>query len=105
MTEKKSDLFKNKNNASFWNEKWVEIPFPEVENPPLYKISNYGRIRSFQNDTLNGEIINGSKIQGYKSLNIRAKNKKSLNRYVHKLVAEFFLPKDRENKKGVVYGI
>ena len=103
MTEKKSDLFTKKNNASFWNEKWVEIPFPEVENPPLYKISNYGRIRSFQNDTLNGEIINGSKIQGYKSLNIRAKNKKSLNRYVHKLVAEFFLPKDNEDKKFVLH--
>ena len=103
MTEKKSDLFTKKNNASFWNEKWIEIPFPEVENPPLYKISNYGRIRSFQNDTLNGEIINGSKIQGYKSLNIRAKNKKSLNRYVHKLVAEFFLPKDNEDKKFVLH--
>ena len=104
MTEKKSGLFTKKNNASFWNEKWVEIPFPEVEeNPPSYKVSNYGRIRSFQNDTLNGEIINGSKIQGYKSLNIRAKGKKSLNRYVHKLVAQFFLSKDNEDKKFVLH--
>jgi DNA-binding Xre family transcriptional regulator len=104
MTEKKSGLFTKKNNVSFWNEKWVEIPFPEVEeNPPHYRVSNYGRIKSFQNDTLNGEIINGSKIQGYKSLNIRAKGKKSLNRYVHKLVAEFFVPKDIEDKKFVLH--
>jgi DNA-binding Xre family transcriptional regulator len=104
MTEKKSSLGIKKNNASFWNEKWIAIPFPEVEeNPPLYKVSNYGRIRSFQNDNVEGEIIGGSKIQGYKSLNIRAKGKKSLNRYIHKLVAEFFVPKDNEERKFVLH--
>jgi DNA-binding Xre family transcriptional regulator len=93
MTEKKTGIGIKK-SSSFWNEKWIVIPFPEVENPPMYKVSNYGRLKSFQNDPENGEIINGSKIQGYKSLNIRAKGNKSLNRYVHKLVAEFFVPKD-----------
>ncbi|MDI9873509.1 MULTISPECIES: NUMOD4 domain-containing protein [Bacteroidota] len=102
MTEKKTALKINK-ISSFWNEKWVDIPFTEVENPPRYQVSNYGRLKSFQNDPVNGEIIAGSKIQGYKSLNIRAKGNKSLNRYVHKLVAEFFLKKDSDEKKFVVH--
>ena len=102
MTEKKTALKINK-ISSFWNEKWVDIPFTEVENPPRYQVSNYGRLKSFQNDPVNGEIIAGSKIQGYKSLNIRAKGNKSLNRYVHKLVAEFFLKKDSDEKKFVIH--
>jgi hypothetical protein len=102
MTEKKTALKINK-ISSFWNEKWVDIPFTEVENPPRYQVSNYGRLKSFQNDPVNGEIIAGSKIQGYKSLNIRARGNKSLNRYVHKLVAEFFLKKDSDEKKFVIH--
>lgn len=103
MTDKKVSLGVKK-NVSFWNEKWVVIPFKEVENPPLYKISNYGRLMSFQVDHQNGEIIGGSKIQGYKSLNIRVQGNKSLNRYVHKLVAELFLNKEEdENRKFVLH--
>ena len=101
MTEKKVGVGMKK-NISFWNEKWVDIPFPEVETPPLYQVSNYGRLKSFQNDPKEGDIIGGSKIQGYKSLNIRAKGNKSLNRYVHKLVAIFFAPKDENPDKKFV---
>ncbi|MDR6563159.1 MULTISPECIES: HNH endonuclease [Arcicella] len=102
MIDKKTNLGPKK-SASFWNEKWVDIPFQEVENPPVYKVSNYGRLKSFQNDPVQGDIINGSKIQGYKSLNIRAKGNKSLNRYVHKLVAEFFVEKQNEEQKFVIH--
>ena len=103
MKDKKVGLGMKK-NISFWNEKWVDIPFSEVENPPLYKVSNYGRLKSFQNDPQDGDIIGGSKIQGYKSLNIRVQGNKSLNRYVHKLVADFFLPQENdENKKFVLH--
>ena len=58
MTEKKTG-FGIKKNISFWNEKWVDIPFLEVETPPNYKISNYGRLRSFQSDPIDGDIIGG----------------------------------------------
>ena len=101
MAEKKVGLGMKK-NISFWNEKWEDIPFPEVEVTPLYKISNYGRLKSFQKDPIEGDIIGGSKIQGYKSLNIRAKGNKSLNRYVHKLVADFFAPKGENPERKFV---
>lgn len=102
MSEQKT-VAKVSKNSSFWNEKWIQIPFADVENPPKYQVSNYGRLKSFQNDPVHGEIIGGSKIQGYKSLNIRVKGNKSINRYVHKLVAEFFLKKESEESKFVVH--
>ncbi len=79
----------DRKQQSYWNEGWVRIAFDDVDNPPHYEISNYGRLRSFQNGSL-GTVIKGSVIQGYRSLNIRSGGK-TLNRYVHKLVAEYFL--------------
>lgn len=98
----------DRKNQSFWNEKWATISFDEVANPPRYEVSNYGRLRSFQTGSRAistetdrplsvGTIIKGSTIQGYRSLNIRSEGK-TLNRYVHKLVASHFCqpggPKD-----------
>ncbi len=79
----------SKQSATFWNEQWVPIVFKEVDDAPVYQVSNYGRLRSFQSGA-EGKIIQGSVIQGYRSLNIRKKGK-TLNRYIHKLVAEYFL--------------
>ncbi|GAB3889135.1 HNH endonuclease [Spirosoma agri] len=100
MTEKK--------NQSFWNEKWVPILFDGVVNPPRYDVSNYGRLRSFQgarpdsSGNVSGTIIKGSVIQGYRSLNIRTDGK-TLNRYVHKLVAEQFLARQQEDQTFVIH--
>jgi hypothetical protein len=82
--------------VNYWNEKWERIDFPEFDNQIHYEISNYGRIKSFQN-TDEGVLIHGSLIQGYQSLNVRFQNK-SVNHYIHKLVAKHFCqqysPKD-----------
>ncbi len=87
--------------TTFWNEKWIPIEFKEIDNPPLYQVSNYGRLRSFQSGP-EGSIIKGSVIQGYRSLNIRKKGK-TLNRYIHKLVAEYFLEPGRPDQTYVVH--
>ncbi|GAA4401802.1 hypothetical protein GCM10023187_16330 [Nibrella viscosa] len=90
-----------KKNQSFWNEKWVLIVFDGVENPPRYEVSNYGRLRSFQSG-VDGTIIKGSIIQGYRSLNIRSGGK-TLNRYIHKLVAEHFVSRENSEKTFVIH--
>ena len=92
----------DKKNQSYWNEKWMLIEFPETEFPPHYEVSNYGRLKSFQNSET-GEIIGGSKIQGYKSLNIRLQGSKTANRYIHKLVAGFFQKQKSPDHKFVVH--
>jgi hypothetical protein len=102
----------DRRNQNFWNEKWISIAFDEVTNPPRYEVSNYGRLRSFQAGTRNksgdgkpltaGTVIKGSTIQGYKSLNIRAEGK-TINRYVHKLVAEHFCEMSNSDKCFVIH--
>jgi len=64
--------------------------------PPVYAISNFGKIKSFQKKQ-KGEIIRGSVIQGYRSLCIKLTNGKSFIRYLHKTIAEAFLEKPSEN--------
>lgn len=102
----------DKKSQGFWNEKWVPITFGEVDNPPHYDVSNYGRLRSFQSatparraaevDHSGGTLIKGSVIQGYRSLNIRSAGK-TLNRYVHKLVAEHFVTRERPEQTFVIH--
>lgn len=86
---------------NLWNEVWKRIDFPEFENEIHYEISNYGRIKSFQNSP-DGKLISGSKIQGYFSLNVKHKQK-SLNKYVHKLVAEHFVEKKNPDERFVLH--
>lgn len=94
----------NSEKAVLWVEKWtpIVIDVEGVEKPPRYEVSNFGRLRSFQNNE-KGEIIKGSVIQGYKSLNIRLPKGKSFNRYVHKLVAETFVEKPSIDHKFVIH--
>ncbi|GAB4023490.1 HNH endonuclease [Spirosoma koreense] len=101
-----------KGNQSYWNEKWIPIVFEGIENPPHYEVSNYGRLRSFQSSSANragseapsvsSKLIKGSIIQGYRSLNIRSQGK-TLNRYVHKLVAEHFVGRDNSDQTFVIH--
>jgi hypothetical protein len=89
---------------TLWAEKWVPIIInvEGVENPPRYEVSNFGRLKSLQSSD-KGEIIKGSVIQGYRSLNIRLPKGKSFNRYVHKLVAETFVSKPSDEHKFVIH--
>lgn len=96
----------------YWNEKWTTIPFEDLENPPRYDVSNYGQLRSFQSlpkaervsgqSVALGKLIKGSVIQGYRSLNIRSEGK-TLNRYVHKLVAEYYIRRERPDQIFVIH--
>ena len=102
----------DKKNQNFWHEKWTPIVFEGIDNPPRYHISNYGRLRSFQSVTganrpaegqnNEGALIKGSVIQGYRSLNIRSEGK-TLNRYVHKLVAEHFVTRQKQDQTFVIH--
>jgi len=87
--------------VNYWNEKWERIDFPEFDNKIHYEISNFGRIKSFQN-TQEGILIHGSLIQGYQSLNVRFQNK-SVNHYLHKLVAKHFCQQNSPKDTFVIH--
>lgn len=85
-------------------EQWANlvIEVEDVPNPPKYVISNFGRIKSFQRFT-SGEIIKGSTILGYKSLNCRLPKGKSFNKYIHKAVAESFIERPSDKHIYVIH--
>lgn len=89
-------------NPNSTSEKWQRITIDGVEAPPHYEVSSFGRLKSFQNNP-EGKFLKGSVIQGYKSLNIRLPKGKSFNRYIHKLVAEYFVEKASEDHNYVIH--
>ncbi|CAN5550713.1 hypothetical protein BH23BAC1_BH23BAC1_12010 [soil metagenome] len=85
------------------NEIWREIDFGSDNIHPKYEISNYGRIKSYAVDPEKGVIIKGSIVQGYNTINIRLPDKKLINRYVHKLVAQAFLNGKTTDQQYVIH--
>lgn len=91
------------NNNNFVGEIWKLIRISGMASNEIYEISNFGRIKSFKVDKENGIIIKGSTLKGYKILNVRLEEDKRTTKYIHKLVAENFIPKDNEQQQYVIH--
>jgi hypothetical protein len=83
-------------------EQWKNIVIENVNEIENYQISNYGRIKSFKCHP-QGKIIKNPKVKGYEVLGVKLRNNKSTTKYIHKLVAEHFIPKDNEMQKCVIH--
>lgn len=84
-------------------EKWKPISVENLAPNEQYEVSNFGRIKSFKVDKENGSIIKGSTLKGYKILNIKLEGNRRTTKYVHKLVAECFIPKDNNLQEHVIH--
>ena len=87
------------------NEEFKEIQL-ERQFKFRYAISNYGQIISFTDNILEGNLLKGSIIDGYKILRFQYKedDKKVTKLYfVYKLVAEYFIPKTSEDQLYVLH--
>lgn len=85
------------------NEIWKEIKFGKgVSLRYRYAVSSHGRMASYGKDITDGDILKGATIQGYASLNLRP-NGESYTRYVHKLIAGFFVPRKSAKQKFVIH--
>lgn len=87
------------------NEEFKEIQL-EREFKFRYAISNYGHIVSFTDSILEGNLLKGSIIDGYKILRFQYKegDKKVTKLYfVYKLVAEYFIPKTSDDQLYVLH--
>lgn len=88
---------------NFDDELWKEVDFGS-KNLPTYKISNFGRIKSYAYEKYpQGKIINGSLVNGYRALSVRLNNGETVSKYVHKLVAEFFVKKTNKSQTYVIH--
>ena len=70
------------------DEVWRIIP----HSNDLYQVSNYGRVKSFVIYKKDGQILKCSVINGFKNVQI-ASHKSKARIYIHKLVAQLWLPK------------
>ncbi len=84
-------------------EEWKPLIMQEMASNEIYEISNYGRIKSYKVNKEDGLIIKGSSLKGYKILNIKLQSGKRTTKYIHKLVAESFIPKDDDLQQYVIH--
>ena len=87
---------------SHWNEDWKEILFPPGALRKRYAISNYGRVVSYTSTMADGQLVKGGCLKGYNTLPLRPFGK-STTYYVHKLVAQSFLPLPHEGEAYVIH--
>ncbi len=98
-----NDLSANTKNKEIVGENWQTLSISGMAKNENYKISNFGRIRSYKVNKEDGLIINGSTLKGYNILNIKLENGKRTTKYTHKLVAESFIPKDDNLQQYVIH--
>lgn len=80
------------------DEIWVEIPYTDNR----YEVSNYGRVRSYCYDKVNGRIIKPGKIRGFNTATLKIDGKLS-QVFIHKLVAEFFVYRESDEQTVVIH--
>lgn len=85
------------------NEKWLEPNIENLSSDEKIQISSFGRIRSFKVSLISPKIIGGSWINGYNAIVLRLITGKSQTFYIHKLVAELFVPKLNPLKNFIVH--
>jgi hypothetical protein len=94
----------NNNNTSYWNERWAVVK-PELETlGKTYYFSDYGRIRSVDKITKKEKFLSGCQLpQGFILVNIFLKDRSRKRFYIHKLIAEEWIPKDHDGQKFAVH--
>lgn len=86
---------------NFRQERWEPFHRETWQDRFRYEISNYGRVVSFVKNP-KGELLKGGKSQGFLTFVACLKNGKKQACYIHRVVAELFLPK-KENDKFVIH--
>lgn len=80
------------------DEIWQVVP----KSNNQYQISNYGRIKSFAFNKKDGQILKLSEINGFKHVRLKI-DKAIQSYYVHKLVAEVWIPKPSDKHTFVTH--
>jgi hypothetical protein len=84
-------------------EEWKNLNLGDFSNGIRYEISNHGRIRSYAYGRTEGKVLKGGRVQGYPMVAFTNKKNKRVSFYVHKLVAQHFIPNDRRDALYVLH--
>lgn len=86
----------------FPGECWEPMEFEPEALRYHYAISNFGRIISFKDNLEEGRILKGGILGGYPTFVCRPFGK-SKTFYIHKLVAEYFIEKRKDDEVFVIH--
>ena len=85
------------------NERWQEIDFETDLPHDKYEVSTLGRIKSYAIDKVNGKILKGGLVNGYRCISVKFGENIIRQYYVHRLVAETFIKKDSKDQYYVIH--
>jgi len=80
------------------DEEWRVVPGSENR----YYVSNYGRVKSYAYNKTEGQIMKCSVVNSYKTVEFKMHGK-SKRHYLHKLVAQIWIPKHFEDQSVVIH--
>jgi hypothetical protein len=89
--------------SKIWNEEWQNLNLDDVILPTKYEISNYGNVRRNNKKSGDLENVNPTSIKGYAAFIFRSKENKPCTKYLHKMVAETFIKKERDDQTFVIH--
>jgi len=88
-------------------ERWKTIPFYRNHFGNYYAISNHGRLVCFAKKINDGNLLKCSLQEGYPIWRYRKKRRNGIYSYeavlIHRLVAEYFLPKPQNGENVVMH--
>ena len=85
------------------NEEWKKVRMPHPTKKCNYYISNRGRLKSKNKTTKSEYLLKGSPMRtGYLQLNVKLEGDHRANYYVHKLVAQNFIPNKSKKTHNMV---
>lgn len=82
-------------------EKWMEIQFSDIEPQKKFAISNRGRVAKYDVKVEDGVLLKQTNVGGYQTISIQH-NKVRKSFYVHRLVAEYFVPRSNPKDQDLV---
>lgn len=91
-------LAREKKLRKIVDEVWKDVPGSDGK----YQVSNYGRVKSYCYDKVNGKILRPGNIRGFSNVTLRIKGEPH-SYLVHKLTAEAFIPNESKEKNVVIH--
>lgn len=85
------------------NEVWKDLPIKFKSSlRKKYAVSNHGRVVSYTHEIKDGNLLNGSTVEGYTVINVKP-NDTFQSLYLHREIAKLFLPKPGRTYKYVIH--
>ncbi len=85
------------------NEEWKVFEEAEGKLKGKYAVSSKGRIASYKKKLEEGKILKGAITVGYPAIRMRLKDGTKRLFYIHRLMAQLFLPKPSDKHKIVLH--